>query len=457
MGNKRFLSTFITVLAATLVFYGFSSVGALAFSNASSNNFGDETYVGPFDISRQKEPAVKEKLASDFAALQDDFVVDLTYQDVTVELPSEAVTFEVDKTVDQSNSGKENPIVATVSIDGLRIVLTQHFPSIDFTDDSIQSIAFGIEQELGAGIMPLNVHITDYSDFTETEIATSSIVVQELSTSLHNLIAALNGTEIAPFTTFSLVDFIRNNDVDQVSDEELTVLASVLYTTILKTNFIVDERNIGSTLAPVAEPGFEAAINVQLGLNFIFTNPNKTVFTLHIESAGGTIRSSITGMALLYSYEPYIGQIESFEPKTVQHFSAFVPYGQVRVAVMGQKGMEVEVHRTITYEGAVVMDELISSDFYAPLPKIEILPLKKDTSGSTGNVTEGLNNGNTGSEAVDLHGNPLPPNSLNSVESNNGTNSQHERNPSKVQGEGDPEEDKEAIEYDKGGNIISKR
>jgi hypothetical protein len=457
MGNKGFLSTFITILAATLVFYGFSTVGALAFSNSSSKNFGDETYVGPFDISGQKEQAIKEKLASEFAALQGDFVVNLTYQDVTVELPSEAVTLDIDKTVDQSNSGKENPIVATVSIDGLRTVLTQQFPSIDFTDDSIQSIAFGVEQELGTGIMPLNVHITDYSDFTETEIATSSIVVQEISTSFHNLIVALNGTELAPFATFSLVDFIRNNEVGHVSDDELTVLSSVLYTTILQTNFIVDERNIGTTLAPFAEPGFEAAINEQLGLDFIFTNPNKSVFTLHIESADETIHSSITGMALLYSYQSYIGQIESFEPKTVQHFSAFVPYGQVSVADEGRKGMEVNVHRTITYEGAVVMDEMISSDFYAPLPKIEILPLKKDTSGSTGNVNEGLNKGNTGSETVDSQGNQLPSDSSGSVDSSNGTNYQDERNPSKVQGEGDTEEEKEAIQYDKGGNIISKR
>ena len=71
---------------------------------------------------------------------------------------------------------------------------------------------------------------------------------------------------------------MKTNEIGVVSDEELTVLASVLYSTILQTNFVIDERNIGSMLAPLAEPGFEAAINAQLGLDFMFTNPNKTTF-----------------------------------------------------------------------------------------------------------------------------------------------------------------------------------
>ena len=83
-------------------------------------------------------------------------------------------------------------------------------------------------------------------------------------------------------------------------------------------------------------------------------------------------------MPLLYSYQPYIDQIQSYEQKTVKQFSAFVPNGQIRIADEGRKGMEVDVHRTISYEGAVVVDEMIASDFYAPLPKIEIHPLKKD-------------------------------------------------------------------------------
>lgn len=453
MGNKSFLNTFIVVLAATLIFYGFSSIGALAITNTSSKNFGDQTYIGPFDVSRQKEQAVKEKLLSDFAALQAEFAVNLTYQDVTIELPEEVVVFDVDKTIQQSNSGKENLIIATVSVEGLKTVLTQQFSLINFTDESIQSIALGIEQELGTGIMPLNVHITDYSDFKETEVASTSIPALEQSTSFKNLIAALNGTEIAPLSTFSLLDFIQKNETGPVLDEELSILATVLYATILQTNFIVDERNISSTFTSSADPGFEAAINGKLGLNFIFTNPNKTAFTLTISSVGETIQSSITGMPLLYSYQPYIGKIESYEPKTVQQYSAFIPNGVIQIADEGRKGMEVNVHRTISYEGAVIVDETISSDFYAPLPKIEILPLKKETTQSLGTDSQDPQNSITSGGTVDAQGNLIPSDTSDNQESNDPSNPQSDKDEKQEQDGNNGEKDTE-VQYDKGGNII---
>ena len=367
----------------------------------------------------------------------------MTYQDVTVALPPEVVTFDVEQTVQQSNSGQENPIISKVSVDGLRTILIQQFPSIIFNDESIRSIASGIEKELGTGIMPLNVHITDYSDFAKIEIAESSIDASELSTSFAKLINSLNGIIIAPFSTFSLLDYIQNNNVGPVSDEELTVLASVLYSTVLETNFVVDERNIGSMLAPLIEPGYEAAVNSKQGLNFIFTNPNKSSFALHVESVGEAIQSSINGMPLLNTYLPYIGQIESFEPKTVQQFSAFVPYGQVRVADKGRKGMEVNVHRTISYEGTVVVDEVISSDFYTPQPKIEILPLKREAMQTSG--------------TVDSQGNSIPADPSGAPNSGDSSTPQTGKNPSQgLDGDTgvDNEEVRQDVQYDKGGNII---
>ena len=453
VGNKGFLNTFIVVIAATLIFYGFSSIGALAISNTSSKNFGDQTYIGPFDVSRQKERAVRERLLADFTALQAEFAVNLTYQDVTIELPQEVVVFDIEKTIQQSSSGKENPIIATVLVEGLETVLRQQFSAINFTDESIQSIATGIEQELGTGIMPLTVHITDYSDFTETELAAASMPALEQSTSFKNLIAALNGTEIAPFSTFSLLDFIQTNETGPVSDDELSILATALYSTILQTNFVVDERNISTTFPSYADLGFEAAINKQLGLNFIFTNPNKTTFTLNMTSVGDALRSSITGMPFLYSYQPYIGNSESYEPKTVQQYSAFVSSGVVQIADEGQNGMEVNVHRTISYEGAVLVDEEISSDFYAPLPKIEIQPIIKETTQSSGIDSPDSENGTTGSGAVDLQGNSIPSTSSNTKNSEKQKKSPSNLESKQEQDENFSEEDTE-VQYDKGGNIV---
>ena len=438
MVNKGFLNTFIAVLAATLFFYGVTTFGTIAFGNALTKEFGDQTYAGPFDISGEKGPGAVEMLKSDFTVFQSDFAVDLVFQDAVVELPVELVLFDAEQTVEQANSGEENPIVATVSVDGLRTILSRQFSPLQFSDESVEAIASGIEQELGTGIMPLAVHLTDYvdrSEFTETEIASSSIEIKELSSSFRKAIQALDGTELASFSSFSLLEQISESDIGPISDRELTILASALYATILETNFEVDERNIGSELSPFVEPGFEAAINQQLGLNFIFTNPNKTAFTLHLKFNGESIQASITGMPLLYQYEPYIGQSETYEPKTVRQFSAFVREGQVRVEDEGRNGMEVSVHRLISHEGSTLDDEVISTDFYAPMPKIELHSLKKESQQTSDSMNEG--SGDVPQESEDLSESTTP-----------------ETAPETTPDNQDENEGSKEVQYDKGGNMI---
>ena len=104
MKNKGILNTFIIVLAATLVFYGFSTMGALAVNTAvlSSNDLGDQTYVGPFNISGQKEKAAIDKLTTDLSELQSNLKVNLIYQDALVELPLEVIHYDVMKTIEQA-------------------------------------------------------------------------------------------------------------------------------------------------------------------------------------------------------------------------------------------------------------------------------------------------------------------------------------------------------------------
>ncbi len=434
MRNKGFLNTFIAVLAATLFFYGISTFGALAFSQASTTFFGDQTYVGSYDISNQKEREALEKLTTGFTELQSTFSVNLAYQDAVVALPEELVRLDAEQTIERAKSGEENPIVASVSIDGLRTVLTQHFAPVEFDEDSLYSIALGIERELGAGIMPLTVYITDYMEYPERkeeEIASSTLIVQNPSRSLQQLVQALDSTEIAPFSSFSLLDRMQEEGGSPVADGELTILASTLYALVLRTNFEVDERSIGNQLSPAVEPGFEAAINQSLGVNFSFMNPNKSAFTLHIKLTGNTIQTSLTGIPLLYEYTPYMTEKETYQPKTVRQFSAFMPTGQIRVEDEGKEGVEVSVSRLISYESVELENKWISSDFYAPKPRIELHALEKDEQQNSSNPSDGIENSEENgpsSESDQLEGAP---------------DQQNDREPS------------EEVQYDKGGNIIN--
>ncbi|MEK3934053.1 VanW family protein [Sporosarcina sp. FSL W7-1349] len=400
MNSKTFLRTFLAVLGATVFFYGFSSVGTLAYTKIVSpvKQFKENTYIGPFDVRGLDEKGAKDKLADDFAELHGKLGAELTYQDATVELPSELITYDVDRTVDRAVPGEENPIIAEVSQEGLRTVLDQHFSHLNWTDDDVEAVAKGIESELESGIVPVNVHITDFLDstFGETEVASFAIEGIQFSPALEQLANELDGTAIEFNTAFSIMEFAKMDETVTATNEDLTLLASALYGAVLRTNLDVVERNIGNALNPFVPAGFEAAINQQLGLDFEVRNPNHTPFRIKMEVTVDQIRVALVSLPLQYTYEPYVAKTEKFTPRTVRRYSASVPIGQVQYANEGRDGMELTVNRQVLDDGTVVDDETVSSDFYAPLPIIEVHPLpQQGQSDSDGTGTDGDADGGT--------------------------------------------------------------
>lgn len=392
MNSKTFLRTFLAVLGATVFFYGFSSAGTLAYTKIVSpvKQFKENTYIGPFDVRGLDEKGAKDKLIGDFAELHGKLGAELTYQDATVELPSELITYDVDRTVDHAVSGEENPIIAEVSQEGLRTVLDQHFSHLNWTDDDVEAVAKGIESELESGIVPVNVHITDFLDstFGETEVASFAIEGIRFSPALDQLANGLDGTAIEFNTAFSIMEFAKMGETVTTTNEDLTLLASALYGAVLRTNLDVVERNIGNALNPSIPAGFEAAINQQLGLDFVLRNPNHTPFRIKMEVTEDQIRAALISLPLQYTYEPYVAKTEKFNPRTVRRYSASVPVGQVQFADEGRDGMEVTVNRQVLDDGTVVKDETVSSDFYAPVPIIEVHPLQQGQSDSDGTGTD---------------------------------------------------------------------
>nr|WP_255723542.1 VanW family protein [Sporosarcina sp. ACRSL] len=173
----------------------------------------------------------------------------------------------------------------------------------------------------------------------------------------------------------------------------MTFLSSILYTAILQTNFQIAERNISTTISPFIQPGFEASMNQTLGLDFKFTNPNKTDFTIRSAWSAGAIHLSIEGRPFYYSYEPSTTNIETYKPRTMRQYSAFIDDGQVVVSQEGKEGIEAIVQRTRSVDGQVVDTEQISEDFYAPIHRIEVHPLVKGNASQTTdaeNVETGL-------------------------------------------------------------------
>ncbi|EMF45294.1 hypothetical protein B481_3144 [Planococcus halocryophilus Or1] len=204
----------------------------------------------------------------------------------------------------------------------------------------------------------------------------ADIVFPTLFSSLDSatVIDALNGIQLAPGSQFSFLEFIAELPLTSVSDGELTQIASAVYGALLQTNFLVDERSIGSQVPASIPLGQEAAINRQLGIDFVFTNPNSSSFTLNMSKTSDSLNASISGYPFLYAYAIGITEETDIQPRLIKQYSAFVMSGN-QVKEKGQLGKRLNVIRTILEDDEPLEVETVSNDFYPPVHRVEVYPL----------------------------------------------------------------------------------
>lgn len=484
---KISLALGVLLLVISAVFAQQAYAGDGFFSNFKK--FSKHTYAGPFDISGRSKKKAKEKLMVDFSGLEQNLSVQLIVQDLQVDIPPEVVSFDPDATLNQATSGDDNSLVASVSREGLRTVMKQNFNSLTFSEDEVDKIAAQIEVQLRSGIMPQQVYVANFiPELYEQKqvIASAEYKVDGLAKGLRLLMDDLDGLEIQPNSSFSFREYLEGKESASATDLQMTIMASLLYKAALQTNWIMDERNISTELPAGVEPGFEAAINRKLDLDFLFTNPNQTVFTIRTDWTGSQLELSIEGLPFVHRYDTEVEKITKYDPKTVIRYSAFVNAGAIEVMDKGKKGMEVTVKRNVLLNGSLEEIEDVSIDFYAPQPIIERHSLEKvvekvpdSNVDSNSSTTDSNNSGNgsTDTPANSSNGNGSSSSNGGSgsdgsgsstgsgtgntgSSSGSGTNSSGSSSSGSSNGSGlsnsnsSGEKDDANYDYDKGGNLI---
>ncbi|PIC83860.1 VanW family protein [Sporosarcina sp. P1] len=463
-----FLGTLLLVGSAIFAQQAYAGDGFLS----NFKKFSKHTYAGPFDISKHNRKDAKEKLVNNFLELEQNLSVQLIVQDLQVDVPADVVSFDPDATLNEAKSGVDNSLIANVSREGLRTVMKQNFNSLSFSEEDVEKIAAQLEVQLRSGIMPQQVYIASFIPEVYEQkqvIASATYEVDELAKGLRLVMEDLNGLEIQPNSTFSFREYLSGKESASATDLQMTIMASLLYKAALQTNWVIDERNISSELPVGVEPGFEAAINRKLDLDFLFTNPNQTVFTIRTDWNGSQLELSVEGLPFVHRYDTEVEKITKYDPKTVIRYSAFVNAGAVEVVDTGKKGMEVAVKRNILLNGSLEEIEDVSIDFYAPKPIIERHSLEKvvekvptsdvdsNSSHTDGNFS---GNGSTDKPSNSSNGNGSSTSNgggsgTTGSSSSNGTNSGGSGNGnSSSNSNGSNGKDDVKYDYDKGGNLI---
>jgi hypothetical protein len=177
--------------------------------------------------------------------------------------------------------------------------------------------------------------------------------------------------EIPEKSTFSLLEFVQKNKLEKLDSDTLSLIASGIYQSILPTNFSIEERNIGNSLPKNVSPGFEAKFNFDQNDDLAFSNPNKSKYFIVLAIVNRNLKVTLRGEEFPYHYKITENE-QSFKPKTIIQYSPLLPPGKVKVTTSGKVGNLVKVYKDV-YQGDLPLKrELISSDYYPPVPRVEI-------------------------------------------------------------------------------------
>ncbi|MBB5180730.1 hypothetical protein HNQ44_002159 [Planomicrobium koreense] len=378
MNNKVFGLTFAAVLSSGLLVFGASNAGAYAVDTwlFPAEEFGDNTYIGTTDVSNMEVEQAKGLFAGQSDIWRAASSLQVSYQDAVADYPIETIEILVDETLLNAENGVQNGFRFQLSPDTTAAFLAEHFPVASFSEADINTVNAKLAAALSAGQSQTLVTISDETLAVEREVIASASFTHTIKSAEGSAVAsALDGFVIEPGMKFSFLDFITALPLVEITDGELSQIASAIYSAVLQSNLTVDERSIGSA-APVSVPlGKEAAINRQLGIDLVFTNPNESSVTLNVSLDSSAVKAELSGLPLVYDYEIQTGAEEKVEPRLIKQYSSFVASGSV-VKEEGRNGMRVNVLRTILMDGKELEVEPISTDFYPPVHKIEVFALK---------------------------------------------------------------------------------
>lgn len=377
MDNKLFGMAFAAVFGLAVFVFGAANAGAYAVDNwlFPTEEFGDNTYIGTTDVSNMEVESAKMLFAGQSETWRANAELHVTYQDATEIYPLENAEILLDETVRNAETGAQNNFFFQLSPDTTRSFLVEHFSVADFSEADVEAINGKLETALQGGQTKTQVSISDDSLSLDRE-KVADIVFPTTFSSIGSstVIDALNGVQLAPNAQFSFLEFLSELSLTDISDGELTQIASAIYGALLQTNFLVDERSIGSQVPASIPLGQEAAINRQLGIDLVFTNPNDSSFTLNLTKASDSLNASITGYPLVYSYAIDLTDQTDIQPRLIKQYSAFVTSGN-QVDEIGVSGKRLDVIRTIFDGNEALEVETVSNDFYPPVHRVEVYPL----------------------------------------------------------------------------------
>jgi G5 domain/VanW like protein len=398
----------VLILCSTFVF-SFSQLGVKAVDlfGGKNSQFSSGTSIAAVNISGKSENEAYELLNTKISEWIKSTTITVQLGENTAQLDLSRIQFKLEETIKQASDG-QNQLIVTLDQSSLETVIQSINPTMTIEDDVYKAMASEIVRiasslKTGEYVLKLEDYLFATNKNEQVILAEAIIKPQSTPEDLQQALYPLSSIEIPENATFSVLDYLDKQGLKTISSAAKSIIASGIYQAILPTNFIIIEKNTSRELPDNIPLGYEANIDVDKNIDFVFNNPNENGYTINIVWESNAMKVTLSGFKLPNSYKIKADEIEYFSPKTIKQYSPLLKTGEKKVDQQGKKGVLIKVYREEYTNNQLVRKELISEDFYPPQHKVEIHPL------SEGTTAEQITGPNTPVVPTDPN-NPIDPN-----------------------------------------------
>ena len=278
---------------------------------------------------------------------------------------------------------------------------------------------------------------------------------------LNTVVELLNQKSLPSQEIFSLIEALEQG-ATPISEQTANFVASMLYITVLQTEFDLVERHSQGMVPSYTTLGLEAMVSEKLNRDLKFKNTFDTPVIIQASNSAGTflIEFLTLNPDSTTSYE--VGSREEIEPKRIERLVADLAYGRERQVETGRSGWRVVTYRTITSDsGSFETQEIVARDYYPPVNEVfevsaKEAPLASPTDGTGTDTGSGTGTGTgSGTGSGNGTGSGTGNGSGTGTGSGNGTGTGNGSGDGSGNGNGDDTDSDDPDDYDKGGNKIN--
>lgn len=438
---KRYIQTISLVIGVVLliaVFLPNIMLNSTAFAKGDTKG----STIGGVEVIDVKDPAFESALQAAITEWQGT-AIEVSGGESAITIDSNNLTFDLASAISQYEAMTEKPWYAIWQKDRIvqiPIPVTVNESAIAqiqavATWDSEKTLNNVIAQASYLRKHEVEAVVDDAFMQTEERIGFQVADIPAEVLGMPEVISSLNEIILAPNKPVSLLALL-GAQAEVVNEVGLDFLASMLYSTVLQTNYEMIERHSQQVLPAYLQQGIEADVNVALEKDLQFVNRSDQPGKLRTTIEGNTLKIEIFAPTKVNEITVHVRKDKIVKPRVIYRYSDELNSGQERVEQEGQEGVRVEVYRWIVENGTTT-EQLVSRDYYAPQNRIVTRSSKAPIVESNPTQDSSPNTADPDLQ-IDLNGDDLP-----DTENTKPNSNSEAAGPDIVYGY-----------YDKGGNFV---